>query len=383
MHLLHIQHVVFLCLCMLLILTNAGMYRGIDGVRNFLLYNGFLLVAATAVMLRGQIPDPVSIVGATSTFFLAYYYLLLGMEDLFGARRKQRILQAVLVAVGFVIVLQYGLLQPDTSRRLLLFSIVLGLQQWNAAAVILGKRRRNTFKIGLPMAAMLAAVGLVNLVRVVGLLHIGAPTNYLESGFFLQAIVISTTCLQCGVIVAYVWVTMALLREDLEIQAGTDSLTGLMNRRAIEIAAGAELLQSRRTGRKVCAITMDLDGFKRINDEHGHLCGDAVLVAVAGRLVSTVRGGDLVARVGGDEFLVMLPGTSIDVAERIAEDVRRCVADMEVKHEGATVKVTTSVGFAELRGNSLAGWHLLMARCDEAMYSVKRMGGNQAQADVA
>jgi diguanylate cyclase (GGDEF)-like protein len=378
MHLLHIQHVVFLSLCMMLILTNAGMYRGIGGVRNFLLYNAALLVAATAVMLRGYIPDSISIVGATTTFFVGYYYLLLGLEDLFGKRKKQRIFQAVLIAAGFVVVLQYGLLTPNTQHRLLLFSLVLGVQQWNAAAVILFQENRARWKIGLPMAVMLVVLGIGNFIRLIGIQQVGAPSNYLDSGFFLQAIVITTTCLQCGVIVAYVWITMALLRQDLEVQASTDSLTGLLNRRAIELAADVELLQARRKGNKVCALAMDLDGFKGINDVYGHRCGDVVLAAVANCLRDALRGGDVVARVGGDEFLVMMPATTLDVAEKTAEGVRRCVADLEVLFEGATLKVTASVGVAELSDDSPAGWDHLMTRCDQAMYAVKRMGGNQA-----
>jgi len=110
MHLLHIQHVVFLLLTMLLILTNAGMYRGIFGMRNFVFYNGLLLVAATAVMLRGAVPDSLSILGSTTTFLAAYLFLLLGLEDLFGKSKPHRVVQYVLMLLGFIAVLQYGLI---------------------------------------------------------------------------------------------------------------------------------------------------------------------------------------------------------------------------------------------------------------------------------
>ncbi|WP_212733143.1 GGDEF domain-containing protein [Terriglobus roseus] len=363
---------------MLLILTNAGMYRGIGGVGKFLLYNVCLLIAAIAVLLRGQIPDPLSIVGATGTFFVGYYVLMLGLEDLFGRRRGQRFVQAALVVLGLIAVVQYGVITPNTSRRLLLFSLVLGLQQWNAAGVILFQSHRAKWKMGLPMAVMLFLLGCGNFVRLVGIHSTGAPSNYLESGFFLQSIVIFTTCLQCGIIVAYVWITMALLRQDLEVQASTDSLTGLLNRRAIEVAANRELQKLRRKSTRVCALAMDLDAFKGINDEHGHRGGDAALVAVANCLRSALRPDDLAARVGGDEFLVILPATNLAMAEVIAEKVRTCVADLEISHEQAVFRVTTSVGFAELTDDSSASWDQLMTHCDRAMYAVKRSGGNQA-----
>jgi hypothetical protein len=251
MHLLHIQHVVFLFLCMLLILTNAGMYRGIGGVRHFLLYNAFLLMGATAVMLRGQIPDILSILGGTATFLISYYFLFRGLEDLFGVSKRQRALQAVLMGAGLIAMLQYAFLRPDTGKRLLVFSLILGLQQWNAAFLIVFRADRPKRTIGLPMAVMLFLVGVGNLIRLAGVHSMGVPTNYLQSGFFLQGIVIATTCLQCGMMVAYVWITMALVRQDLEVQASTDALTGLLNRRAIELAAEKELRLARNWGNHV------------------------------------------------------------------------------------------------------------------------------------
>ena len=376
MHLLHIQHVVFLALCMLLILTNAGMYRGIGGVRNFLQYNAFLLVAATTVMLRGSIPEPLSIVGATTTFFIAYYFLLRGLEDLFGVSRWQRVAQGVLVFAGLAVVLQYGLIHPNTSQRLAWFSLVLGLQQWNAGLLIL-VRSGTKWKIGLPMSVMLLLLGFANLIRLVGVGFHGAPSNYLESGFFLQAIVITTTCLQCGIIVAYVWITMALLRQDLEVQASTDALTGTLNRRAVEIVADRELLLSRKKGSRVSALALDLDNFKQINDQHGHHCGDAVLIAVARCLRGALREGDLLARVGGDEFLAVLPKTNLETAAEIAERVRVAVAELQIPYGDVVASVTASVGFAELTDDSSVGWNHMMTRCDQAMYSVKRAGGNR------
>jgi diguanylate cyclase (GGDEF)-like protein len=151
----------------------------------------------------------------------------------------------------------------------------------------------------------------------------------------------------------------------------------LLNRRAIEVAAELELLKLRRKNTRVCALAMDLDGFKRINDAHGHRGGDAALVAVANCLRTALRKADLVARVGGDEFLVILPGTNLATAEQLAETVRTCVAAMEIPYEESILKLTTSVGFAELSDDSSTSWDHLMTRCDRAMYAVKRSGGNQ------
>lgn len=154
-----------------------------------------------------------------------------------------------------------------------------------------------------------------------------------------------------------------------EYLANTDSLTGLVNRRPI-----IEMLDSQGLlGGYVVAIA-DLDHFKALNDTHGHQCGDAVLVEVAGLLRGRLRGSDAVGRWGGEEFIVVLPGTTAEDGLALADELRDLIEKFEVPCHGHTHRVTVSIGVAD--GASDAHSHGVVKRADDALYDAKVAGRN-------
>lgn len=167
--------------------------------------------------------------------------------------------------------------------------------------------------------------------------------------------------------------------------AVTDSLTGLFNRRYIETYFE---LQQRRAGPAdgdFSLLAVDIDRFKDVNDRFGHAAGDEVLRQVSNRLLASVRGSDTVARLGGEEFVVVMPGADGATAAAVAERLRAVVADRPVAVPGAVtggapaiVSVTVSIGVADGR-QSDAPQHLL-AEADEALYAAKRAGRNRVVA---
>ena len=279
-----------LALYTVLTVANSLLYRGVRGIHWFSLYNLFALLGAISVALRGDIPDFLSIVVGNVFVVVAYFLLYLSLSALFGGKRQTIWLHAGLVFAGVATNLQWGLFTPNTTLRLLAYSIVLGLQQTLIAGFILRRNDRALRKACAALAIMLAALALTNLVRILGVSQQGAPNDYLQAGAFLAWIVMINSCLQCGVIVAYVWMSAALLRNELEIQAMTDPLTGLLNRRAIERAAEREIALCAQVAAPLCAIILDLDNFKTINDSLGHSRGDALLTAVAAALAASVVG---------------------------------------------------------------------------------------------
>lgn len=158
----------------------------------------------------------------------------------------------------------------------------------------------------------------------------------------------------------------------LAVLAAYDPLTGLLNRREFMRALGAELMRAHRTGEPLAVIVADLDHFKRVNDDHGHLVGDEVLVCVAGDLTRSLRPFDRVARLGGEEFAVVLPRTSRREAAAVAERIRSLVA---LTTCGSLPAVTVSCGVAAYPedADSLRD---LVKRADDAMYAAKRAGRN-------
>jgi diguanylate cyclase (GGDEF)-like protein len=171
--------------------------------------------------------------------------------------------------------------------------------------------------------------------------------------------------------------TAEVLHDQLDELASTDSLTGLLNRRALEIAAEQEIALGRRSSRPLTAVLIDLDRFKQINDSFGHSFGDRTLQMVARCLQEHMRQCDLLARVGGDEFAVMLHNTGSAEAMVIAERLRLALEELLVVDGEAMARVSASIGLAQV-DSSMEDWSALMGRCDKAMYTVKQTGGNMA-----
>ncbi|MDA0173904.1 GGDEF domain-containing protein [Solirubrobacter taibaiensis] len=163
----------------------------------------------------------------------------------------------------------------------------------------------------------------------------------------------------------------ALMRSDLEhrTEAVVDDLTGMLNRRALEQRLEELEAQAAISGQSIAAIAADIDHFKRVNDEHGHARGDAVLVEVANRLRSRLRAFDLAYRVGGEEFLVLLPGAGVDEAHTLADALREAV----VSDSFDGLPVTVSFGVAATGGGPFDG-EALLAEADAALYVAKARG---------
>lgn len=164
----------------------------------------------------------------------------------------------------------------------------------------------------------------------------------------------------------------------LQRRATTDALTGLPNRRHMMAAIETEVRRARRGGRPVSLAILDIDHFKRINDAHGHPAGDAVLRAVAAVLRATTRAGDLPARIGGEEFAVLMPETDTAQAERACERLRAAIQERAIAlPRGAVANVTVSTGVALLSEDEPRDQFI--SRADKALYEAKESGRNQVR----
>jgi diguanylate cyclase (GGDEF)-like protein len=152
----------------------------------------------------------------------------------------------------------------------------------------------------------------------------------------------------------------------LESLVREDALTGLLNRRAILSQLGGTISGARRHGHPLSIALVDLDNFKQINDTHGHATGDEVLIAAVRAMRSRLRAEDALGRLGGEEFLILLPDTQAAAARSVAEKLRA-----EVATAPGAVSVTCSVGVATWSGETP---DLLLRRADEALYAAKEAG---------
>ena len=162
---------------------------------------------------------------------------------------------------------------------------------------------------------------------------------------------------------------------ELAALAATDELTGISNRRSFLARADQEMARVRRYGQSLCAAMIDVDGFKQINDQYGHPVGDEVLRVIAHELESSLRETDLLARFGGDEFVLLLPETPLPGAAKLAERLRQTIEGLAIVSGGAQIAVTASCGVAEW-GERHSGVGELLADADSALYRAKGAGRN-------
>ena len=169
---------------------------------------------------------------------------------------------------------------------------------------------------------------------------------------------------------------LLVANQRLDELASIDSLTGAYNRRRFFELAEQVRLQA--VDGEACMALLDLDGFKDINDTHGHLVGDAIIRKVSETLLQLRRDSDLVGRYGGEELVACLPGVPLAQGLAIAERIRAAVADSPLEHEGQRIAVTASIGVAAWReGETLSQW---LSRADDALYEAKRNGRNRVVA---
>jgi two-component system cell cycle response regulator len=177
------------------------------------------------------------------------------------------------------------------------------------------------------------------------------------------------------------------LRDNVQLSielAITDGLTGLHNRRYMESHLGTLVEQAAARGKPIAILVLDIDFFKAVNDNYGHDAGDDVLREFAIRLRKSIRGIDLACRLGGEEFVIVMPETDMAVATAVAERLRRRIAAEPFPIDGGrlNIEVTISIGIAALEtGEDNAA--AMLKRADQALYRAKRDGRNRVVADAA
>ncbi|MEJ1959797.1 MAG: diguanylate cyclase [Nitrosomonadales bacterium] len=182
------------------------------------------------------------------------------------------------------------------------------------------------------------------------------------------------------VILILTHIVLSRYQHRIEAMASTDELTGLFNRHAFAILIDKMLAGHRRSPKPISMLLADIDHFKEINDRHGHGVGDRVLSHIAGLLLGGLRQSDMAVRWGGEEFLMVLGNCDQPEAHRIAENLRKKIAETPINVNGQHIEVSVSIGVSQYDGAELPGQ--TVDRADTALYAAKKGGRNRVEVAV-
>ena len=369
-----------LAFCTLLVLINVREHRATPGLRWFAASNVNYFVGGVLIASREHTPVWASVVFANQLYSLGYVFLHRCLADLLGSRRRYWWAQLAASALSLSVCTYFTFVHPDIRYRLAFIGLSTGLQFAICAAVTFRGITANMRSAALGMGCVLAFSATLNLARVVLTLIWGTTQTYLRADRIQTVTVMLNTMVFVAIDIAFVWMIAAALRNELHTQAMTDPLTRVLNRRALEMQLENAILQSRDTGHPLSAIVVDLDNFKQVNDRLGHRAGDLTLIAAAQTLKAGLRESDALGRMGGDEFVILLPNCARKGAQEIAERLRADLESQEIDTGEHRLQIRASFGVATLE-EVVGSYEALIAECDRALYRAKRVGGNYVYAD--
>jgi diguanylate cyclase (GGDEF)-like protein len=355
-----------------LLIISQTFPRNIKGLRE---WGVSVLVIALAIPLfvaRDAIPDLFSIIVAQLLLLIGFMIMNAGTRKFAGvAPRDNDVLLFWFVLAYVALFAWFTYVQPSVGMRLATlsaFTLVVLLDQ----LVLVLKKLPNTTGRAILLFA-LAVLIVSRVVRLGGLmLGFEVPTSLLDdstSQLFYMAL--PSVMIPIGTI-SFIMLASEKLRQDLEYMSRHDDLTQCLNKKAAIDELQREIARARRHGNKLTIMLIDLDKFKDINDTHGHLAGDMVLVDFSVRTKKTLRETDRLTRFGGDEFMAILPDTDLEHAQIAASRLH------EAAKASLPIPWSVSIGISEWQGNddTLAG---LLARGDQALYQAKKLGRNQTR----
>jgi diguanylate cyclase (GGDEF)-like protein len=354
--------------------------RLVPGLAWWILAHGLGFLACFELLTRGRLPDALSVAVAQGLLLGMGYFIYVGARRHVGEPHPPHWIGALMIAAVTSVAVFFTTVRPDFSARFLVHSLSLGvLFVLTAQAVAKGGPRQY------PARYMLAAASLLH-----GLFMLGRPWLFsfdLHGPMTLARMTSISPFILLESVVAFNVMAFCVLLLVAEYSQGElrrlvdrDELTGVHSRRAF-LHRLQQLSEGGAERPALPILLIDLDHFKRINDTWGHSAGDDALrhfVAVAQRCM---RVQDTMGRLGGEEFAVLLPRTSAEQAQGVAERLRKLLVDHPLRLTGENVSLTASIGVTLLRSGESP--EVALGRADQAMYQAKSEGRNRVVSVLA
>lgn len=327
--------------------------------------------------LREQIDENLSILAGNTLTSLSLSLLLAAVLRFYGDAPRW----ALLLAPPALLLAVLSLLLYDYSARVTVCSALFAAQTGAVVAVLYTRRRRTVGRgVWLLMAGMGAAALLMTLRASGSATGAQEPDRLLQSSLMQTATFLGTFAILLITSLGFIFMTKERADETNRLLASADPLTGAANRRSIIEALDRDVGRAIRSHQPLGLMMIDLDHFKQVNDTFGHLAGDAVLRSLMALVRQRIRSQDTVGRYGGEEFLVVLPDTTLAGVQQLAQDLCEAVAAHSVVYRGQRIGITVSIGAFGGHLEFGDSWDLLIHAADNALYRAKDAGRNCVQA---
>ena len=340
---------------------------------------GLLSIALAFALLSGRdVLSPwLGIIAGNLLLTLGWGLLYEGMAAFRGVRPQLRWIAPLALAFVAAAFYYHVFVVPSLQMRIVWISGVHAIQALALLHATLQRVQAGPIRFGQQLVAVPLALLTIYL-AMRGWYALGEPeARSLFSGGLVHAlgfllIILVMITNGCGLL----WLAVTRMESEMRRQTRTDPLTGALNRRAMDEVSVAEVSRAQRTGHPVSVLIADLDNFKSINDEHGHLVGDEVLRQFAALLGANIRSHDTLVRYGGEEFLVLLPEAGREEAAATAEKLRALTEAQAFHCDALSLRLSVSFGVATLVQPD-DDWSHLLRRADAALYGAKDAGRNR------
>ena len=362
-----------------LVLRFAGSHGDAPGLRETRLSAFCLASACLLILLRDLVPEAVRIISSNGLMWMGFalqWQAYARFDGRSGPTRGPLVATATAIVCFAAI---YALGADYRTRSMIASVVVAGLALGSAWQLMAngGLRRERARGIG---AGFAIVTSISQCVRIPLLVQLPSGDGALLSGSLEQSVAFFPAMVHVlGVGLGFLVMLVERNEAQAEAASRTDPLTGSANRRAFTQAMTVALAQRARGGARVSIVLADIDRFKSVNDTHGHTAGDAVIISMAQSFAREVRPGDIVARLGGEEFCVMVRDAGVEEAGALAHRLAERLRGTPIAVGDQTLAVTASFGVAEAHADD--HWESLFARADRALYASKANGRDRVTID--
>lgn len=337
------------------------------------------LIKTTLQGMDGRLSRQWTVLVPNELNIVVFFFMFLGLRWFV---RRRPLARWIAPAVAASMLLYWEMVRLRTWSFPTMGAVVLCL--CGATVWMMLENREARFRIPARITAVLLSMQIVLVSYRVGLSLTAQHGSRLQTTgwvdpqwmYSMLGIMLVGYCL----LLIYVLFTAMEIYSHVARSAGLDALTGSLNRRALMKHVGLELERCERAGRPLSIVAMDLDHFKRVNDTHGHGGGDAALCAFVSLVKERLRSRDIVARMGGEEFVLVLPDLDAMEAAYVAERLRCDVEEMRVEYDGRVISTTVSAGVTEWLEPG-DDWAAMVKRADRSLYRAKSEGRNRVMID--